>query len=363
MANLAAIQNSVLSTEQIEVLTGAGLIPKNTPPAQVAVYAKICTDKGLNPFTKEIYLVKTSSEKYGDIYTPMVGIDGWRKKIHEMGDYIGTETKFNLTGKGEWKTMFEVEAEIIKWYNKEIPQRFDKTKTEIGKTVHQILMSGVYPLTCTVEVYRSLNGVKTAFSKTVSYREFAGISNWEKMPLQMIEKVAKAFSYKEALGEWASGLHLEEEKAAFEGSQAATVITEPEPKTDFTPEEKKAFSRAIQSASTRELALKALENMDIAHENAGFEFAADQRAMFVAFIDKKYPKPIEITETADVFVGGGKYEPTEFDLEGLSACKNVGQFNMLADSIGRNLIETYGNDAFILESFAAWADNQRKNFK
>lgn len=355
MANLATIQNSVLTTEQIDVLTGAGLIPKNTPPAQVSVYAKICADKGLNPFTKEIYLVKTTSEKYGDTYTPMVGIDGWRRKIHEMGDYVGTETKFNLTGKGEWKTMFEVECEVIKWYGKEIPQRFDRTKVEIGKNVHQILMSGVYPLTCTVEVYRSLNGVKTAFSKTVSYREFAGTNKWESMPLQMIEKVGKAFSYKEALGEWASGLHIEEEKAAFEDSQAAMIITEPVAKTDFTAEEKKVFQARINAAATsRELALTELGKIIDEYQENGFDSSAFVNH-YTALIDKRFPPQAQIEAAHEleivppVVAEVVPYKPTTEVFAAFGACKTIDALNDMIDNILTDLTITNQDTAPFLE--------------
>ena len=49
--------SQTITADQLKTLEQAGIIPSNTPPAQVAVFAQICKEKGLSPFSKEAHLV------------------------------------------------------------------------------------------------------------------------------------------------------------------------------------------------------------------------------------------------------------------------------------------------------------------
>jgi len=104
------IQNTTqlpgLSAADIATLASAGVIPANTPPAVVTVFATNCRLHGLSPFKKEIYLVK-----YGSIYATIVGIDGFRNKATRTGQYAGIDdAKFNLQPNGQYETAAQLKA-------------------------------------------------------------------------------------------------------------------------------------------------------------------------------------------------------------------------------------------------------------
>ncbi len=187
-----------LSPEQIKTLAMAGVIPPDTPPAQVAVFAAVCKQHGLSPFTKEIYLVK-----YGGAYNVIVGIDGMRKKAARTGQHGGTdEAVFDKQANGSFSNVADFKQ-------------------------------GELPKSCTVTVWRIVSGVRCPYTATVSFAEFypavvkgQGSGKPAQMPFNMIAKCAEAKALKMAFGDEFSGLHIEEERAAFEGQtiQAAQML-------------------------------------------------------------------------------------------------------------------------------------------
>lgn len=187
-----------LSPEQIKTLAQAGIIPPDTPPAQVAVFAAVCKQHGLSPFTKEIYLVK-----YGGTYNVIVGIDGLRKKAAATGQHGGTdEAVFDKQANGTFRNVADFKP-------------------------------GELPKSCTVTVWRIVSGVRCPYTATVSFAEFypavvkgQGSGKPAQMPFNMIAKCAEAKALKMAFGDEFSGLHIEEERAAFEGEtiQAAQLL-------------------------------------------------------------------------------------------------------------------------------------------
>ena len=66
---------------QIQTLVQAGVIPKETPPAQIEIFAKVCSTLQLDPFTKEIYLVG-----YKKKYSIISGINGFLKLQAEQAN-------------------------------------------------------------------------------------------------------------------------------------------------------------------------------------------------------------------------------------------------------------------------------------
>ncbi len=175
-----------LSDDQLKILVEAGIIPKDTPPAQVAVFAHVAKERGLSPFSKEIYLVK-----YGGIYSTIVGINGLRKIAAQSGEYAGCDdVKFDLQPNDQYLTSA------------------------------QLLKANRQPATATVTVYRMIQGTRCPFTHTAVYREFAGSGpKWQTMPFQMIAKVAEAFAIRKAFSERTSGLDIEEERDAYENTQ------------------------------------------------------------------------------------------------------------------------------------------------
>lgn len=175
-----------LSQQDINNLAKAAIIPSGTPIEQVLIFAKVCREHGLSPFSKEIYLVK-----YGGNYVAQVGIDGFRRRACETGEHAGTDDpKFNVTSDGKFKTAFEL------------------------KSQNQL------PETCSVTVYRLIGGQRVPFSHTAVFSEFSsGQNKWKTMPFQMIAKVAEAFALKKGFSDKLKGLHIPEEETAFADNQ------------------------------------------------------------------------------------------------------------------------------------------------
>ncbi len=191
-----AIQNvHELTDDNIRTLIQAGVIPEGTPKAQIAVFGQICKERGLSAFSKEIHLVG-----YNGKYSVIVGINGFRKIASESGTHAGTDDiKFNMQPNGDFKTAAQLKAA------KELPQS----------------------ATCTV--WRIVAGQRVPFTHTVVFSEFStGKNKWADMPFQMIAKVAEAFALRKGFSDRLTGLSIEEEAAAYEGTTIEAAETRPE---------------------------------------------------------------------------------------------------------------------------------------
>lgn len=202
-----------LTNEDLNILFQAGVIPKETPPAQVKIFARICAEKNLSPFSKEIHLVK-----YGNQFSVITGIDGFRKKAVRTSEYAGCDApKFDLDSKGVWKTAAEL---------------------KIAKKL---------PISATVTVYRIVGGMRVAFTAECLFDEYAGRRNgqlankWASMPFNMIAKCAEGKAYKKAFADELSGLHIPEEAAAFEDRNTGPVVQ------DVTEDEKQDLIEQVKS--------------------------------------------------------------------------------------------------------------------
>ena len=194
-----------ITAAQIETLAQAGVIPSGTPAAQVEVFAESCRQHGLSPFKKEIYLVAYNSRE-GMKYHTIVGIDGLQQKAARTGRFAGIdEEQYNRKSDGTYLTAAELKAA------KELP------------------------ISCTVTVWAIVGGIRCPFTATVLFSEYypsvaTGRDNYSKaatMPFNMIAKCARAKALKMAFSDELSGLHIEEEKAAFEDTTIQAVEVNP----------------------------------------------------------------------------------------------------------------------------------------
>jgi phage recombination protein Bet len=213
-----ALREGILTKEQIDTLAKASIIPADTPAPVVAVFAATCAAHGLSPYKREIYLVK-----YGTQYNTIVGIDGLRAKAARTGQFAGKDdAQFNRTADGSYLTAYDV----LKKGSKEFPD------------------------TCTITIYRVIGAHRVPFTKTVLWREYAPArlgGKWQAMPFNMLEKCAEAAALRMAFADETAGLHIEEEKEAFQGTtvQDAPHST-PDPEAEKVAELKKQV-RAILS--------------------------------------------------------------------------------------------------------------------
>lgn len=202
---IAPIQNGApvsyrLTDDQIQTLTRAGVIPSGTPADQIGVFAQVCKERGLSPFSKEIHLVKYNSND-GPRYSIITGIDGFRKIAARTGQLAGCDDpRFDLRSNGAYATAAELK------------------------------MDNRLPTSCTITVYRLIAGQRVPFTATCLFDEFASKYNgkpskWADMPFHMIAKCAEAFALKKGFDDELTGINVEEEMAAMEGSNGGTITT------------------------------------------------------------------------------------------------------------------------------------------
>lgn len=180
-------QGFALSQDDLQTLEQAGIIPNGTPVAQVKMFAKVCSEFGLSPFKKQIYLLgykkKGSNAKK---YTIITGIDGFRDLSKREGNYAGiSDAQYNRKGDGTFLTLFDCLDQKIQ-----------------------------VPTTCTITVYKIVKGARVPFTSTVAFKEFTqNQQKWLSMPFHMIAKVAEAHALRKAFD--LSGVFLEEEAHKF----------------------------------------------------------------------------------------------------------------------------------------------------
>jgi phage recombination protein Bet len=199
------MQTGQVTPDQIQTLAKAGVIPFDTPPAVLEVFAHACKQHNLSPFKKEIYLVKYNSSQ-GAQYHTIVGIDGFRMKAARTGQNAGVDDpRYNVQANGTFET-----AAMVK-------------------------VSGKLPISCSVTVYRLIGGQRCPFTATVIFDEYypavatgkAGFSKAAVMPFNMIAKCAEAKALKMAFSDELAGLHIEEEAAAFEDMTVSAAEIKP----------------------------------------------------------------------------------------------------------------------------------------
>lgn len=219
-----------IKQEQIKTLVQAGVIPNNTPPAQIALFSNVCENLQLNPFTKEVYLVG-----YKDKYSIITSINGFRKIASRTGQYAGSDDpKYDLKSDGSFKTAAELLAE------------------------------GKKPMTCTVTVYRVVGSIRCPYTHTAVFKEFEGGSytQWPKMPFQMIAKVAESFALRKAFGGEFEGLFVEEEIPAIKNETTLSIEVKPDP-TDEEFEQIKARAKGKETGAVLVLIEKAQKHFTL----------------------------------------------------------------------------------------------------
>lgn len=195
-----------LQQKEIATLVEAGIIPANTPPAQIKIFARFCYEKGLSPFAGEVHMVAYNT-KEGVKYSRITGIDGYRKIAARTNELAGKDdVKYDLCADGSFKTAAEL------------------------KKAKQL------PVSATVTVYRLKQGHRVPFTATALWDEFAQTytyqgqvkykGKWEPnggMPYHMLAKCAEAMALREGFGDQLAGIYIPEEQGAFESDNRQLV--------------------------------------------------------------------------------------------------------------------------------------------
>jgi phage recombination protein Bet len=140
--------------------------------------------RNLDPLAKQITLVK-----FGSTWQMITTIDGYRSLSAQTGTDAGMDPPV-YTWPDEPPYLEDGKPNPAVW-------------TEAGKRK---------PESCTVTVYKLLNGQRYPFSSTVFFDEYdTGQNRWKTAPKQMIAKVAEAMVRRMAWPSVTSGTYVEEE--------------------------------------------------------------------------------------------------------------------------------------------------------
>ncbi|MFB7029631.1 MULTISPECIES: phage recombination protein Bet [unclassified Streptomyces] len=179
--------------EQAAVLRQSG-IKELVTSAELAGFLHLCQRTGLDPFSRQIYLIGRWSKKDGrDVYTPQTGIDGYRviaqRVTAQSGGTYGYEDTVWCDPSGRWRDV---------WLATEPPAAAKVTVIRNGQR----------------------------FSAVATFREYVQTfpdgnpkGLWAKMPAGQIAKCAEALALRKAFPHDLAGVYTDEEMAQADNPQ------------------------------------------------------------------------------------------------------------------------------------------------
>jgi phage recombination protein Bet len=188
------------SGDRMELL--ARTIAKGASPDELALFSSICERTGLDPFTRQIYLVpRWDAKARREVFQPQVSIDGARLTAQRSGQYEGQTEPMWCGSDGEWRSI---------WLKAEPP------------------------FAARVGAYRA--GFREPCVAVALWTEYCPKKDgkptgmWGRMPALMLAKCAEMLALRKAFPAELSGLYSAEEMA-----QAANEDPQPEPKPERKP--------------------------------------------------------------------------------------------------------------------------------
>ncbi|MEU5093707.1 recombinase RecT [Streptomyces sp. NPDC020996] len=184
--------------QQLRALRAAFPDLAEASPAQLGIFFHYCKASGLDPFGRQIYMIKRKSR--GEIrWTIQTGIDGYRLIARRAADRAGQSIAY----------------EDFVWYD-----------AEGGE--HTVWLRDEPPAACRVVVWRD----DSRFPAVAHWREYApkvwdyeaqeyklgGL--WPQMPASQLSKVAEALALRRACPADLSGLHVDEEMHAADAAES-----------------------------------------------------------------------------------------------------------------------------------------------
>ncbi|CAM5469423.1 phage recombination protein Bet [Streptomyces aurantiogriseus] len=184
--------------QQLRALRAAFPDLAEASPAQLGIFFHYCKASGLDPFGRQIYMIRRKSR--GETrWTIQTGIDGYRLIARRAADRAGQSIAY----------------EDFVWYD-----------AEGGE--HTVWLRDEPPAACRVVVWRG----DSRFPAVAHWREYApkvwdyeaqeyklgGL--WPQMPASQLSKVAEALALRRACPADLSGLHVDEEMHAADAAES-----------------------------------------------------------------------------------------------------------------------------------------------
>ena len=192
-----------LTRPQIDLIKRT--VAKGATDDELRLFIQVCKGANLNPFLKQVHLVKRWDSKSGqEIGTIQVGIDGFRAVAESSGQYAGNDDP-----------VYEGDKEIEVTTGKD-----EKTKKSFKITV---------PGKATVTVLKLLDGQRCPFTATARWEEYYPGAKmgfqWHQRPYLMLGKCAEALALRKAFPKLLSGMYAAEEmdRSSGESSEAEKV--------------------------------------------------------------------------------------------------------------------------------------------
>lgn len=271
------------------------MICPNADQKELALFLELCRSQRLNPFTKEVYLVKYGSSPASFI----TGKEVFTKRANRNPNYEGMEHGVVVAIKsGQGMHIERREGAAV--------------YTEIGEK----LLGGW----CRVFV----KGKRPVYSELALAEYTTGKSMWAKMPSVMIDKCAQVSALRLAFPEDFQGLYAQEEMGEAGEAVAqlkaqpvqavevqAAEVVEPEPEPEYMTDEQGATLQGLcetfgqlRGKSPREVYAAVMESKTMKALGASAEVlmtveqADAAAALLMAWIEKAQPaeQPTEIVE-------------------------------------------------------------------
>lgn len=204
-----------MSNEVIEFKDDAGMPVKftsqdirerlcpNATDSELALCVELCNRQHLNPFTKEVYLIKYGNAPASIITSYQV----FNRRANRQPNYGGIESGVVVLRDGE----------VVK-----------KKGSAVYKMIGEQLIGGWAEVAFT-------DGKKPAYVELALTDYSTGKSNWAKMPGVMIEKCAKAGAWRLAYPGEFRGMYVSEEMDQAQPREVAAEVESVEPMVDLQP--------------------------------------------------------------------------------------------------------------------------------
>ncbi|WP_326678542.1 phage recombination protein Bet [Streptomyces sp. NBC_01237] len=204
-------EQTAWTADQVAVLRQAG-IKQQVTSAELSGFLHLCQRTGLDPFSRQIYLIGRYSKKDGrDVYTPQTGIDGYRviaqRVTAQTGGTYGYEDIVWCDPSGRWRDVWLAE---------------------------------VPPAAAKVTVIR--NGQR--FSAVATFREYVQTfpdgnakGLWAKMPAGQIAKCAEALALRKAFPHDLAGVYTAEEMGQADNATDAAPAPQMQRAQQAEPDE------------------------------------------------------------------------------------------------------------------------------